>query len=155
MILGREAVLWERLCLVIIVPGAPGCESRRAIRVAFKCRTGKVRDKSVPWNVAQVPNVQFIQARQKNVCLPQFCHKVFTSVVHHTYLTYNRPNSNSTHQQNGTTQLSSQVLLLHVVGIFDFAPLLRLMQHFQRARLLRMGYAEFVLSGCIVQTLPF
>lgn len=52
--------------------------------------------------------------------------------------TYNRANSNSTDQQDGTTQLSSQVLLLHVVGIFDFTPLLRLMQHFQRARLLRM-----------------
>lgn len=136
MILGREAVLWERLCLVIIVPGASGCESRRAIRVAFICRTGKVRDKSVPWNVAQVTNVQFVQARQKNVYLPQFCHKssLRLFIIH----TYNRPNSNSTHQQDGTTQLSSQVLLLHVVGIFDFTPLLRLMQHFQRARLLRM-----------------
>lgn len=136
MILGREAVLWERLCHVIIVPGASGCDSRRAIRVAFKCRTGKVRDKSMPWKVAQVPNVQFVQARQKNVCLPQFCHKssLRLFIIH----TYNRPNSNSTHQQYGTTQLSSQVLLLHVVGIFDFTPLLRLMQHFQRARLLRM-----------------
>lgn len=151
MILGCEAVLWERLCLVIFVPGASGCESRRAIRVAFICRTGKVRDKSVPWKAA--PNVQFVQARQKNVCLPQFCHKssLRLFIIH----TYNRPYSNSTHQQYGTTQLSSQVLLLHVVGIFDFTPLLRLMQHFQRARLLRMGYAEFVLSGCIVQTLPF
>lgn len=69
--------------------------------------------------------------------------------------TYNRSYSNSTHQQDGTTQLSSQVLLLHVVGIFDFTPLLRLMQHFQRARLLRMGYAEFALSWCSVQTFPF
>lgn len=136
MILGCEAVLWERLCLVIIVPGASRCGSRRAIRVVFKCRTGKVRDKSVPWKAAEVPNVQFVQARQKNVCLPQFCHKssLRLFIIH----TYNRPNSNSTHQQDGTTQLSSQVLLLHVVGIFDFTPLLRLMQHFQRARLLRM-----------------
>lgn len=137
MILGCEAVLWERLCLVIIVPGASGCESRRAIRVVFKCRTGKFRDKSVPWNVAQVTNVQFIQARQKNVCLPHSATSLHFGCS--SYIpTYNRAKSNSTHQQYGTTQLSSQVLLLHVVGIFDFTPLLRLMQHFQRARLLRM-----------------
>lgn len=136
MILGCEAVLWERLCLVIIVPGASGCESRRAIRVAFKCRTGKVRDKSVPWKVAQVPNVQICTSSAEERLSSSFCHKssLRLFIIH----TYNRPNSNSTHQQDGTTQLSSQVLLLHVVGIFDFTPLLRLMQHFQRTRLLRM-----------------
>lgn len=132
-----------------------GVSNRNMREVAFFCRRGrKFVINQCPERWLRYLMCKFVQARRKNVCLPQFCHKSSLRLfIIHTYI--QSSDSNSTHQQYGTTQLSSQVLLLHVVGIFDFTPLLRLMQHFQRARLLRMGYAEFVFSGCIVQTLPF